>query len=220
MVGKPGHRLINQGVYDLGEASRLGRVHEEVVRRWLRPDRTLPPIVVATLDPYFSFLDMLTIYVAGELYGRGQSSEVIRRGVRYLSETYGTSRPLVYKPSATTGRTWVTEDKADVWLDPAAAGQLTLFEIIAPELNRVEFGGDGLAWLWRPRDLVWVNPRVQAGKPCVDGHRLPTRDLARLLSAGDTPDDLADEFGLSLDEVMAARDFEAELDGLMAGSSR
>ena len=87
-----------------------------------------------------------------------------------------------------------------------------------PLLEPIEFNDDGMAAIWRPRAEVWINPAVQAGEPCVDGTRVPTALIARLLPAYDdkaaSEEDIAevsDDYRLSVAKVRAALDFEDSL---------
>jgi len=68
-----------------------------------------------------------------------------------------------------------------------------------------------MAAIWRPHVKVWLNPRVQAGTPCVDRTRVPTLVIAGLAKEGEDPEDIADDLELRRDQVHAALDFERQL---------
>ncbi len=87
-----------------------------------------------------------------------------------------------------------------------------------PLLKPIQFNDVGMAAIWRPRAEVWINPAVQAGEPCVDGTRVPTGLIARLLRAEDdkAPSDedvaqVSDDYRLSVAQVRAALGFEQSL---------
>ena len=63
-------------------------------------------------------------------------------------------------------------------------GQGSFPEVIEELLSPIEFGSDLHASIWRPAEGVWLNPKIQAGAPCVDGTRVPTRAIADLEAAG------------------------------------
>jgi len=202
-------RLLNRGLYDLTELSRLCQLHPEVVRRWTLSHGHLPAIVTPSLNPYFSFLDLITVHVAAELHARNVLDDDIRRGVALMSAELNTDRPLAHRRLATVGRSFFAN--LGEWVDAGKSGQGAFLSIIKPVLKPIEYDPGDMAKLWRPRPRVWLNPLVQTGTPCVDGHRLPTRTLADMVDAGDDPEDVADEFEISLDDVEAAVRFEHEL---------
>jgi uncharacterized protein (DUF433 family) len=201
--------MLNRGLYDLGELSRLCQVHPEVVRRWTRTHGHLPAIVTPSLNPYFSFLDLITVHVAAELRLRHVSDDDIRRGVQLMSAELSTDRPLAHRRLATVGRSFFAD--LGEWVDAGKGGQGAFLSVIKPVLKPIEYDPDEMAKLWRPRPRVWLNPLVQTGAPCVDGHRLPTKTLADMVDAGDDPEEVADNFEVSLKDVEAAVRFEHEL---------
>ena len=78
-------------------------------------------------------------------------------------------------------------------------------------------GRRDLAALCDDRLLEWVlapgvrlNPRIQAGAPCVDGTRIPTATVIGLLDDSD-PKDAAIDFDLPVEAVLAVADFERQL---------
>jgi uncharacterized protein (DUF433 family) len=73
-----------------------------------------------------------------------------------------------------------------------------------------------MASLWRPHDRVWINPKVQAGTPCVDATRIPTAALADMASAEDDLEDLADDYEIDIADIRAAIGYEKELLDLKA----
>jgi uncharacterized protein (DUF433 family) len=84
--------------------------------------------------------------------------------------------------------------------------------MIRADLRRLEYGGDKMAALWRPHDRVTLNPRVQAGTPCIERTRVATSHLAALAKAGEDVQDIASDYELDLDDVLNALDWERGLD--------
>ena len=75
-------------------------------------------------------------------------------------------------------------------------------------LDPIEFGPDLYASIWRPTNGVWLNPKVQAGAPCIDGTRVPTRVVADLEAVGEHIEDIADDLSLDITQVHAALQYE------------
>lgn len=80
-----------------------------------------------------------------------------------------------------------------------------------PELQRIEYGPDELASVWRPRDRIWVNPRVQAGAACIDQTRIPTATVYGIVQGGDDIEDVASDYDIDVEDVRTAHVFERDL---------
>jgi len=79
--------------------------------------------------------------------------------------------------------------------------------VVELDLKRIEFDDRGGPARWRPIDGVVIDPRIQAGAPCVAGTRVPTAVIgSRLVS--EAPDDIAFDLGLALAAIDAAAQFE------------
>ncbi|WP_419837991.1 DUF433 domain-containing protein [Candidatus Poriferisodalis sp.] len=70
-----------------------------------------------------------------------------------------------------------------------------------------------MAAIWRPAAGVWVNPAVQAGAPCIDGTRVPTRLVASLARTAEDEEskhlaDMCDDYRLTPKQVQQAVDYE------------
>jgi uncharacterized protein (DUF433 family) len=89
--------------------------------------------------------------------------------------------------------------------------QLAFHPMVEPVIRPLDYGDDGMACRWRPAIGVTLEPGVQAGAPCVAGTRVPTGVIAASLRAGEPADDVAFHLDLTLDQVEAARRFEAAL---------
>ena len=104
------------------------------------------------------------------------------------------------------------------WENVGQGGQLAFQVVVLPLLEPIEFNDEGMAAIWRPRSEVWINPAVQAGEPCVDGTRVPTGLIARLLPADEdeapSDEDIAEvsgDYRITASQVRAAFEFEFSL---------
>ncbi len=136
-----------------------------------------------------------------------------------MARSLGTNRPFAHESLATVGAEFFAEVESGVgWENVGQGGQLAFQAVVVPLLEPIEFNDEGMAAIWRPRAEVWINPAVQAGEPCVDGTRVPTGLIARLLPADDdkAPSDeeiteVSDDYRLSVAQVRAALGFELSL---------
>jgi uncharacterized protein (DUF433 family) len=146
----------------------------------------------------YSFHDLIALYVIAQLHKRGVSLKAMGQGMADLSRALETDRPFAhcgFRDGAATFR----------FPTPAGSG------MVRDVLRDVEYGPDQLASVWRPARKVWISPRVQAGAACVEGTRIPTTLIFEIVRAGDHPVDVAADYDLDLEEVIAAHDYE---DGL------
>lgn len=198
-----GNRLLGRGIYDLVEAARLIRRDPETVARWIRGKQPLYPI---SATRFLSFLDVVSLLVISELVDRAVPRREIRSGAEYLARTLNTDYPFAHEQLATAGSAFF--GKVGDWVDVGKGGQ-GAFELVVRDLLRpIEYGANQLAAIWRPRAGVWVNPAVQAGAPCVDGTRVPTRVIADLAEADEDPEDIAEDLHLTVSAVEAALGYE------------
>lgn len=207
--------LVNNGVYDASEVGHLlGGRHIEQIIRWSTPDaKGNPALVTPSHQRAFAFVDLVSLAVVAELYRRDVSEVELRRGLRFLEQEYGFSHPLAHKPVidalATSGGSLLAKlDKG--WFDIGKGGQGAFEEIIRIYLKAVGYDDLGVAAIWRPSLCVVLDPRIQAGAPCVEGTRIPTATIVDLL-LDDSAEEIAEEYGLTVKEVNAAREFELRL---------
>lgn len=208
--------LLGSGVYDADEVSRLLALPVKDIARWATPDRNgLPPLVSPTFDKAFAFVDLVSLAVASELSKRRVAEAEMRHGVAYLQKHSGHDKPLahedVVKTLATSGQAFIARLDGDQdWYDVGKGGQGTFNDIVGIYLKHLAFDDFGIAQRWKPAQYVVLDPRIQAGAPCVEGTRIPTETIAEMAEA-DPPEFVAEDMDLAIEEVRAAIEFEAQL---------
>jgi uncharacterized protein (DUF433 family) len=83
--------------------------------------------------------------------------------------------------------------------------------MLRDDLRPFEYGADHLARRWVPRRHIALDPAIQAGAPCVENTRVPTRVLWELRQVGEDVYDLADDYELPVEDVRAAIEWERKL---------
>ncbi len=212
--------LVGSGVYDAQEMSHLLAEHMDCIVRWATPDACGRPAIVApSLGRSFSFLDLVSVAIVSELYRRQVAEVEIRSGVEYLRQRTGHERPLAHRTVteslATSGVAWLADLDHGGWYDIGKGGQGTFEEVVKLYLRRLTYDDVGVASIWRPAPLVVLDPRVQAGAPCLEGTRIPTEIVVTMAEAEDAAI-VASELNLSVEQIEAAVDFE---NGLRHGRS-
>ena len=207
---------LGRGIYDIAEVARLLRKTRGRVEGWTRPRPSRPPLLTGELAGLFSFWDLISLRVIGELIDRGMPRDAIATGDEHLARSLGTDRPFAHEKLATVGAGFFA-DITDGWEDAGLGGQLAFQSTIEPLLEPITFNEASMAMIWRPCPCVWINPEVQAGAPCVDGTRIPTSQIAGLLGIDNLVDkdiNLAcDDYWITSEQVQAALDYELSLVG-------
>ena len=83
-------------------------------------------------------------------------------------------------------------------------------EVIRIDMKTIDFDDLGVAKKWQPTPTVSLDPRVQAGAPCIVGTRIPTAVVAAMLE-NDSAELVAEDLDLELALVLAASEFEHRL---------
>lgn len=211
--GNPGDaRYLGRGVYDLAEVARLLRRGRGQVEGWTRDIRNRPPLLIGELGAFFSFWDLISLRVVAELFVRRVPRAQIAIGAQHLATRLGTNRPFAHEHLATVGSGFFAEI-GGTWEDAGLSGQQAFSHMVEPLLKPIVFNDDHMAAIWRPAEGVWVNPAVQAGAPCIDGTRVPTRlvaSLARTAEGEETEHlaDMCDDYRLTPKQVQQAVDYE------------
>jgi len=200
---------LGRGIYDVVEVARLIKRTRCRVEGWTRASADEAPLLPGELNGLFSFWDLLSLRVIGELLERGVPRNEIARGADNLAAELGTHRPFAHEGLATVGRGFFAS--IENWVNVGRGGQQAFQIVVEPLLEPITFNDSGMATIWRPHRCVWVNPDVQAGAPCVDGTRIPTGTLADLQGTGLEIEDLSDDYHLSPEQVQAAIAYETSL---------
>jgi uncharacterized protein (DUF433 family) len=205
-------RLLNAGIYDVAEVARLAKMDPETVSLLVTPRRGEPPLLDLENPPFLTFHDLISAYVIHELRRRRVRLKDIREGARFLRRALGTERPFAHQRLATVGTGFFAGlPDAGRWLDAGQGGQAAFDDVIQPLIRPIEYGRDSMASAWYPQTGISIDPRIQAGAPCVRGTRVPTSLIASLLEAEETQASIAEQFRLTKRQVMAAKDYEFSL---------
>lgn len=205
---------LNRGMYGVVEAAHLVEVKPSRILTWARATSQRPALVVPSLEGgLYSFLDLIALKVVAELVRRNLRLRTIASGIADLKARFQSAHPLAHREGvqlATLGDAFFAS-AGDEWIDVSKGGQGAFQGTILPELKGLQFGDDDLASLWRPVERVWVNPRIQAGASCIDETRVPTAVVYDIVEHGDHPVDVARDYDLALEDVIAAYQYEKKL---------
>jgi uncharacterized protein (DUF433 family) len=216
--------------YTVFDAARYLHVPERTVENWAfgypygtksAGRKQTPPLidVESGQGRDFSFFNLVELHVLAALRRdyRVQMPKV-RRAIDYLKKELNASRPLISHDMETDG-TDIFVTKLGSLINVSKSGQLAMRTLLEEHLKRIERDERGLAVrlfpFTRPKPasprssieqprFVSIDPAVQFGRPVIAGSRVPTIEVFERFSAGESPDEIAADFGRSVEEVLEA----------------
>jgi uncharacterized protein (DUF433 family) len=213
--------------YDAFDASRYLRIPENTIRAWLfgrrYPKRTggsgwtRPLIDVADSDRHLlSFVNLVELHVLDAMRRHHQlEMSKIKKTIEYMKEKFGTPRPLVDEVMETDGK-HVFVNKYGSLVNVSQDGQLAMEALIEAHLRRIERDERGIAVRLFPFTrrvesvnaeaprIIAIDPAIAFGRPVISGSRVPTVEVAERFKAGESPRELAEDFGRKEDEILEA----------------
>lgn len=206
------------GVYSFPAAARLLRgASARQLRYWMRSGLTPPTHPREPTRPWdsdvLSFHDLVSLELIRRMRTLGVSLQKLRTLEAQLrSHRPDTERPFAHRVFWTDGvDVWVELEPGDDRLVQATGRDrrnLSWQPAIATFADEVDYE-QGAAVLWKPAKHVEIDPRRQFGEPIVAGTRIAVRTVLANLEVG-TVEEVADWYGLTLNQVEAASTYAAE----------
>jgi uncharacterized protein (DUF433 family) len=222
-------KVLEQGLYSPSRAARLAGTTPGSAGRWLRHSSTPETALLRlelpqyALETNLSFVNLIELKVLCDLRSKGVTLQRVRQAVALLRELYEVRHPLAWTNLLTDGRDVfirTLEDDGDRGILAASGRHLRNFvidEAVAPFFKDIDFDDDtGLAARWYPRGrdgCVVIDPLLALGEPVLEKTRVETAALYDHILAGDSPEVVAQWYGLPTAQVVAAARFEKSLLG-------
>lgn len=199
--------------YPLPEAALYLRVPVSTLRHWVGGPQAIVPVPARQGRRVLSFFDMTECHVLAAIRRvHDVPMQRVRRALKYVRGEMSVERPLLQQQFLTDGAALFVEHMGDL-IDASAGGQAAFRAAIEASLRRIDRGADGLPIRLRPfvagvrdgsPDPVVIDPAVSFGRPVVKGSGVPTAVLASRVRAGEPATEIANDVGLSVDEVAFA----------------
>jgi len=211
---------LGKGVYSVPEASRYADVNSRTLRSWFRskPDADRHPLLVRDFPVVegryaLSFLDLIEIYVVGQLRERQVSMQTLRAARRRLESEFSTEHPFAHLELATEGKKILLREASehgDDLISDAVSGQHEIPLAIKEFLKAIDYDqATELARRWHIHEGVVIDPSVSLGKPVVEFTGTTTFVVARSYFANSkNPELVADLYGIAPEQVLNAVSFE------------
>lgn len=203
------------GLLDISDAARFLGIGRGRFQRWAHGDAHAAPLLdVVPAGPgkaRVTFIAMAEAHVLEALSTAGVRPARIRPALRRLAAEFGREYVLASRNLATDGIDvlWdFSRTSEGEGLMEGHTGQMVMREIVEDYLTYVTWADDGYPSMLQMRacqpSKVVMDPYRAFGQPIFAGSRARVRDVANMLSAGEDPQVVADEHGVSIEEVRTA----------------
>jgi uncharacterized protein (DUF433 family) len=144
----------------------------------------------------------------------------IRTAIEYLQKRFPSKHPIADQTFETDGLDLFIQ-KFGQLINVSQAGQLAMRELLQAHLRRIERDNSGIPVrlypFTRKRDLeepkvVVIDPHISFGRPVLTGTGIPTAVIAERYKAGESIDELADDYGRQRSEIEEAIRCELQLE--------
>ena len=212
-----------QSAYSITEASRYLSIPTATLRSWV-VGRKYPtdsgikffsPLILLPDDARagLSFVNLVEAHVLDAIRRHHQVPlSKIRDAIHYLQKHFSSKHPLAEQRFQTDGIDLFI-DKFGKLINVTQSGQIALRELLKAHLHRVEHNANGAAVrlypFTRKRDLsepkvIVIDPHISYGRPVLVGTGIPTAIVAERYKAGESIDELAEDYGRSRNEIEEA----------------
>jgi len=215
--------LRDQPAYSLAEAARYLKLPAATLRSWVvgRPypradgvGHTRPLIHPPKKQPpLLSFWNMIEAHVLRSLRTEhGVSIKEVREALNFAEKSEKVERLLLHKDLRTDAGQLFLEKYGEL-IELSASGQLAMRKIFEAHLKRVEWD----AWQFPMRLYPFVagemqttdrpiaiDPKIAFGRPVLLRMGISTGTIAERIDAGESPAELADDYGLEAAEIEQA----------------
>lgn len=211
--------------YGIGEAAHYLRIPPSTLRTWVRGrvypttsgDQYFRPVIDLADDTrgLLSFVNLIEAHVLGAIRQSGVGFRNVRTGLDYLAKKLPSPHPLADKDFQTDGMDLFIQHLENL-INVSQGGQLGLRPVLETYLKRIERDIHGIATrlrLFTRRDMppeeieppmVIVDPRIEFGRPVLVGSHIATKVIYQRFEAGDSIEELADDYARTSSEIQEA----------------
>jgi uncharacterized protein (DUF433 family) len=209
--------------YAISEAARYLRIPAGTIRSWVagrrykttQGNQYFQPLITTTHQKprLLSFTNLIEIHVLRAIRKDHKIQlDKVRLALDYLESQLKVTQPLSRNQFRTDGVDLFTEHYGSL-INASKSGQTSLKDALNAHLERIEPDDNGLAIKLYPFTrsqeannprIVVIDPRIAFGRLIIVGTGIPTQIIAERYQAGDSIDDLADDYNCPHDTIEEA----------------
>ena len=217
--------------YRIPEVSRYLGIPVSTIRWWLFGQayqtavgrKVARPVIVAASSkpPLLSFINLVELHVLdGIRHHHNVALPAVRTAVDYVTRHFKGKHPLAEQQFVTDGIDLLL-DRFGQLINVSREGQLAIREVLLAHLERIQRDEHGLAIRLYPftrtrhvanPKLIMIDPRIAFGRPALAGTGIATASIAERYKAGESIQELAQDFSRPAGEIEEAVRCELHLD--------
>jgi uncharacterized protein (DUF433 family) len=213
---KPWHRRLFLPAYSVADAARYSGAHSQTVAYWFYGGGYRGPALPwKERGKPLSYLQLVEVAFVATFRALGVSLQRIRKAREYVAQVFASEFPFAEFRLQTEG-VHVLMDLREVGRDADVgrlvvadeSGQMAWRNLVGERFAQFDYE-EGLALTWHPagrHSVVVIDPRVSFGAPTVRG--IPTWAISGRWKAGETFEEIADDFRLDTQAIQDALAFE------------
>ncbi len=213
---EPWRRRLYLPAYSVADAARYAGIRPQTVANWYYGPGPAGPVLPGKQSGApLSYLQLVEVAFVATFRRLGVSLETIRRARQYLAQTFRSEYPFAELRLQTQGR-HVLMDLREIQRDAEigrmivadSAGQIAWQQLIGDRFTEFDYERDlAIRWHVRGRQSpIVIDPRVFFGAPTVSG--VPTWAIGGRVLAGESIEDIKEDYGIGEDEILEAVAFE------------
>lgn len=209
--------------YGIVEAAHYLQIPPATIRSWVvgryyptqSGKRFFKPIIVLPdkARPLLSFMNLVEAHILDAIRRQHEVQlQKVRAALEYLNSKFPSKHPLADQKFETDGLDLFVERYGEL-INISQEGQLAVRKLIQAHLSRIERDAIGIPIslypftrrraLDEPKAIV-IDPYVSFGRPVLVGTGIATAIVAERYKAGESMDDLADDYGRRRSEIEEA----------------
>ena len=209
--------------YGVTEAAHYLLVPRATLRSWLAgmsygkgsDRRRFRPVIqpAATSPVALSFINLIEAHVLAALRRKHRvDMPAVRRTIDFLKKQFGSQHPLADYKFETNGVDLFVEHLGDL-ISVSQGGQLAIRQLLEAHLRRIDRDDKGFPLRLypftrvdeteQPKNIV-IDPFISFGKAVITGTGVSTDIVAERFKAGESADELANDYGCAREKIEEA----------------
>jgi len=209
-------RRLYLPAYSLAESARYASTSSRIVSHWYYYRGQVGPAIKGKeKGKPLSYFQLIEVAFVATMRRANISLQKIRKAREYASQTFEVEYPFAELRWQTEGKHLLLELK-DILGDSELgklivadkSGQEAWKPVMAERFKQFEYEDNiALKWhVWGVQNPILIDPRISFGAPTI--HGLPTWTLKGRVEAGETVEEIHDEFNLDFNDIILALKFE------------
>lgn len=205
--------------YQVNEAARYARITSQTIRNWqTKGDGAKPAVAHRDKGKALSYFQLVEVAFVAVMRRMGLKLSVIKDARDFIAQHINSEFPFVENKFRVQGaRILMTLKQFDATAPSnklvvvSHGGQLEWGEMLGRKFEEFDYQ-KGLAVRWHiagRSSPILIDPQIAFGAPQIKG--VPTWAISGRKKAGESLEDIADDFSLKIPEVEKALQFEKEI---------